>query len=551
MRLPAREDAPVLPGLAAHMAPRKPRKLQRRADPAPPAIIASIVRPAAPKLHDHQQEALDGLRSAFRDGARSPLLQAATGFGKTIVALHMVRAALDRSRRVVFCAPSIGLIDQTIERFVDGGILASEIGVLQADHPWTRPGAPVQIATLDTLARRVLPRADLVIVDEAHRRSAVVDRWVVESRENGGPRFVGLSATPWSPGLGRVFDRLVKGPPERWLIENGYLSKFRVFGPSTPDLSAVRIVAGEFHEGDLAAACNRPQLVADVVSTWCRLASGLPTLVFAVNRQHAKALAEQFSEAGVAVAYVDANTSREERTQIGQQLASGEVQVVVNIGCLTTGIDWDVRCLVLARPTKSKALFVQIIGRALRTAPGKTEALILDHSDTTMRLGLPTDIDHDGLDMGRTAKGGNRKPKERAVVLPKCCPACSSIMPLATKTCIDCGHTMPTRSNIETVDGELVEIGSQPKAKARRTADVVRDMGPSAVYAQLLAIQLERRGSGGWSAHKFREVFGDYPPGSLRSSSPETPTNELRAWVRSRDIAFHASRYRKGVRNGQ
>lgn len=544
-------DAQMLPGLAEHMTPRarhRPAKRSPAPQPSAPAPHTTAARPDLPVLHQHQADVLDQLREAFRQGHQSPMLQAATGFGKTVIALHLTAGALAKQRRVVFCAPSITLIDQTAERFIAGGIDPADIGVLQADHPWTRPHAPVQIASLDTLARRMRPTADLVIVDEAHRRSKVIDGWIANARSNGGPKFVGLSATPWSAGLGKVYDTLVKGPSVDWLIEHGFLSKFRVFAPSAPDLSAVRTVAGEFHEGDLAAACNRPQLVADVVSTWLARARDLPTLVFAVNRLHAKALAEQFNEAGVAVAYVDANTPREERTHIGQQLASGEVQVVVHIGTLTTGVDWDVRALILARPTKSESLYVQIIGRALRTAPGKTEALILDHSDTTSRLGLPTDIDRDGLDMGRSGKDGVRPKTERGPALPKCCPACSSIMPIAVKTCLDCGHTMPIRANVDVVEGELVEVGVQPtNSKVRRTIDIVRDMGRDTVFAQLRAMQIEKQHSDGWTSHKFRELFQVWPPDRLKEVPPACPTPELRAWVRNRNIAFHANRQREAA----
>ncbi len=557
---PSRDDAPPLPGLAAHMAPipkQCPKKRRRAETPANGQVVEAVavddldaVNPRP--MYEHQAKVYEDIRQTFRDGCSAPALQAATGFGKTILATHVILATLKKGRRVVVVVPFLGLIDQWIAVLIGSGFDPNMIGVIQADHPWHRPNAAIQVACVDSLARRKgRPSADLVIVDECHRRSKFVEAWILDARENGGAKFIGLSATPWTAGLGKFYDRLVKGPAVAWLIEHGFLSTFRVFAPSAPDLSDVRTVAGEFHKGELAAACNRPQLVADVVSTWLARAKGLPTLVFAVNRQHAKALAEQFGEAGIAVAYVDANTPREERTLIGEQLASGEVQVVVNIGCLTTGIDWDLRCLVLARPTKSEALYVQIIGRALRTAPGKTEALILDHSDTTLRLGLPTDIDSDSLDMGRGAKGGSRKQRERPPTLPKCCPSCTSIMPLATKTCLECGHTMPTRSNVDTIDGVLVEIGApHPAGKPQRSIDAIREMGRSAVHAQLMTIQAESKCSDGWRAHKFREVFGDYPSSALRHSIPAAPTNELKLWVRSRDIAFHASRNRAGVRHG-
>src|SRR5262249_55731799 len=146
--------------------------------------------------------------------------------------------------------------------------------------------------------------------------------------------------------------------------------------PSTPDLTDVRIVAGDFHEGDLAQVMDSSHLVADVVGTWLTRAKGRPTLCFAVDRAHAKHLQRQFIEAGVPPGYIDAYTEAAERNQIARQFHDGSIKVVCNVGCLTTGIDWDVRAIILARPTKSEMLFVQMVGRGLRTAEGKDTCLI-------------------------------------------------------------------------------------------------------------------------------------------------------------------------------
>ncbi len=137
------------------------------------------------------------------------------------------------------------------------------------------------------------------------------------------------------------------------------------------------------------------------MDTWLRRAENRPTFCFAVDSAHAKHLQTKFTEAGVSTGYIDAYTPTNERAEIKRQFHNGDISVVCNVGCLTTGIDWDVRCIVLARPTKSEILFVQMIGRGLRTAEGKEDCLILDHSDTHLRLGFVTDIHHETLDDGR------------------------------------------------------------------------------------------------------------------------------------------------------
>jgi superfamily II DNA or RNA helicase len=120
--------------------------------------------------------------------------------------------------------------------------------------------------------------------------------------------FIGLSATPWTPGLGRYFDDLIIAATTQTLISEGYLAPFRVFAPSHPDLTGVRTVAGDYHEGDLSGTMNNNLLVADIVDTWKQRGENRPTFCFAVDRAHAKNLQKKFTEAGVPTGYIDAYT---------------------------------------------------------------------------------------------------------------------------------------------------------------------------------------------------------------------------------------------------
>src|SRR5207248_9067573 len=129
-------------------------------------------------------------------------------------------------------------------------------------------------------------------------------------------------------------------------------------------------------EGERAEAMTKVTVVADVVTTWIEKGGHRPTLCFAVDRAHAKHLQQKFLEQGIAAEYIDCHTDADARKKIRQRFNSGEVKAVCNVGCLTTGIDWDVRCIILARPTRSEMLFVQMIGRGLRTADGKKDCLI-------------------------------------------------------------------------------------------------------------------------------------------------------------------------------
>jgi DNA repair protein RadD len=307
-----------------------------------------------------------------------------------------------------------------------------------------------------------------------------------------------------------------------------------VFAPSHPDLTCVRTVAGDYHEGDLSGVMNAAPIVADVVNTWQQRAQNRPTFCFAVDRAHAKHLQAMFSKAGVPTAYIDAFTPSSERTEIERHFNSGAIRVVCNVGCLTTGIDWDVRCIILGRPTKSEILFVQIIGRGLRIAEGKEDCLILDHSDTHLRLGFVTDIHHQVLDDGRT----RAKPKTSdRIRLPKECPQCTYLKPPRTSVCPACGFKAEAIDTVGVVDGELVEITGHKKTETASKTE------KATFYAQLLWYAESRGYSNGWAAHKFREKYEVWP-NSFKDVSTAQPTPEVLSWIKSRQIAWAKSKQR-------
>jgi superfamily II DNA or RNA helicase len=346
-----------------------------------------------------------------------------------------------------------------------------------------------------------------------------------------------LTATPWTRGLGKYFGRLIIGSTTQELIDTGYLSPFRAFAPASPDLTGVRTVAGDFHEGDLGDAMNKTVLVADVVTTWLERAAGRPTLCFAVDRAHAKNLQQKFLSENVSAEYIDCFTESPARNATAKRFHAGEVQVVCNVGCLTTGIDWDVRCIILARPTKSEILYVQMIGRGLRTAGGKSDCLILDHSDNHIRLGFVTDIHYETLDEGKEKLSVRTV---RAEALPKKCPKCTFLKPPKMLQCPCCGFMPAPPPKAVHVDGELIELTS------RNTATIASTEAQQRFYAELRRVAETRGYKGGWSAHKFKEKFGHFPPFAWNSQPSATPSPATFRWVQSRNIAWAKSQPRIG-----
>jgi DNA repair protein RadD len=479
------------------------------------------------QLHGHQELAVQMVRFSLGSGKRRPMLQAPTAFGKTIVAASIVERVLAKGNRAIFTVPRKSLIDQTVDRFREEGI--EGIGVLQADHPETDPSRPIQVCSIQTLKNRKIPPANIVLVDEAHEKHGFLDKWMADPEWQRVP-FVGLTATPWTKGLGELYDDLLIPTTTAELIDKGFLSPFKVFAPSHPDLRGVRTILGDYHEGQLSAVMSEAKLTADIVKTWLEKGEDRPTLAFCVDRAHARKLADEFSEKGVSCGYVDAYTDRRARNELAEAFRNRLVQVVCSVGTLTTGIDWDVRCIILARPTKSEILYVQIIGRGLRTALGKTECLILDHSDTTLRLGFVTDIGHDRLDNGRNSVGQAAK-REKEEPKPRECPACHVLKAPKVHVCPNCGFAPAKQPSVEVRDGELVELHRRGKANIGEK---------QAVYSGLLWLANQRGYKKGWAANQYRQAFGVWPARLVER--PEYPSNELRSWVTSQQIRFAKGR---------
>jgi superfamily II DNA or RNA helicase len=476
-------------------------------------------------LRPQQTSLIDQIDSAIESGCRRIVVQAPTGFGKTIIASIIANNILDAGKRAIFTVPALSLIDQTVDKFYRNGVW--DVGVIQAQHPLTNYARPIQVASVQTLQRRLVPPADLVMIDEVHRWFESYKKWLQGAWKD--VPVIGLSATPWTRGLGKYFDKLIIAATTEELIGAGYLSPFRVFAPASPDLTSVRTRAGDYVDEDLSRVMDQSGLVADVVETWITRAKGRPTLCFAVDRLHAKHLQQQFIEAGIIAEYIDAFTPANDRLAIARRFHAGEVEVVCNVGCLTTGIDWDVRCVILARPTRSEMLFVQMVGRGLRTADGKDDCLILDHSDNHTRLGFVTDIQHEHLDDGRQRPKAEPKAKE---ALPKKCPSCTFLKPPKVLICPACGFRPAPKCDVVHEDGELIELSSRRAAKSPTQAD------RAIFYAELRAVGQERGYKPGWAAQQYKTKFGTFPPWGWNDTPAATPTAATLSWIRSRQIAF-------------
>lgn len=395
-------------------------------------------------LRPYQSAAIEEIRARVRSGKRRIVVVAPTGAGKTILAVHIIERIQANGKRVLFLAHRIELIDQLSAKLDAIGI---DHGVIQGNHPRLRPWLPIQIASVPTLARRPsLPDASVVFVDECHHTtsasfSGILDRYSAETI------VLGLTATPYRAdgrGLDAHYEDLVIVAQTQDLIDHGFLVSPRVFAPSEPDLSGVRVTAGEFNAKDLATAVDRPQLVGNVVSTWLSRGENRITVVFAVNIQHSKDLISRFRAAGVPAEHFDAETSEDERRAVLARIASGQTRVLSNVGLVTEG--WDLpqlSCVIKARPTLSRSLDRQMTGRGLRAFPGKSDCLVFDHAGNVFRHGFPTEPETFTLSGSETRP----KPGQRLPGI-KTCKTCFAVVPASLDTCPVCKTPFPVRFRI-------------------------------------------------------------------------------------------------------
>ena len=488
----------------------------------------------------HQSAALEALRQTVAQGVRRIVLQAPTGSGKTLLSAAIIESALAKGKRVTFVVSSLALIDQTVEALYHEDI--RDVGVIQANHVATNWGKPVQVASVQTLLRRgSYPQSDVVIIDECHALHECHKTWLTHEGWRSVP-FIGLSATPYTKGLGKYFQTMITVATTQEMIDKGILSPFRVFATGHPDLKDVKTVAGDYHEGQLSNAMQAGSLSADIVRTWEKHWNKDKTLCFGVDCAHAQALQARFEEAGISCGYQDARTPADERAEIKRKFHNGTYQVVTNVGTLTTGVDWDVRCLILARPTKSEMLYQQIVGRALRTAPGKEHALILDHSDTTERLGFVTDIFHDHLHDGKeNTKAAPRKP------MPKECTSCTAMKPAGMRKCPNCGFEPVAVSNFrERDDVELHEVDKNAVSR-RASARTFTQQEKAIVFAELKGYALKHNYKSGWADNKYRDKFKCWPERDIKHVAPIVDTISLGTlnWIRHTQIAWRNSQRRR------
>ena len=487
-------------------------------------------------LRDHQLEVVEKLRHGFSDGHRCQLLYAPTGFGKTETAIHIMAEVAKNYKRTAMVMDRVVLVEQTSLRLGKYGI---DHGVMQAGHWRWRPHERIQICSAQTLeARGDFPEIDLLIIDEAHvsRRGTV--KFI---KNNPHIKVIGLTATPFTKGLGDIYTHIVGASPTGELIEKGWLTPLRVFIAKEIDMTGAKKVAGEWSADEVK---NRGmQITGDIVSEWVKKTHELygkpvKTIVFCSGVDHGRDLQQQFAAAGYnfkSISYKEDDDFK--RTTIEDfSRPDTDIHGLIATDILTKGFDVpDVLIGVSARPfSKSFSSHVQQLGRIMRPYEGKEFGLWLDHSGNFLRFKDDWDeLYHEGVK--RLKEGGEKAKKEPTEKEKKeaKCPSCGVLWTFPDGKCGNCGHVRPIRATVQNVPGELQEL---------QAANSKLSINNQEFYSQLLYYARSRNFKEGWASHKYKEKFGVYPRGLSQVAKP--PNDNTLSWIKSRAIAFAKSKAR-------
>jgi len=490
------------------------------------------------ELRDYQQQTFNLAREAIRRGQKRILIVAPTGAGKTVIASSIMQMTVQKRNRANFVVDRNNLVQQTSAVFNHYGLAH---GVIQSSHPLFRPYERIQICSAQTLARRGWPDAEVDVFDEAH----VLHKTHIARMQSGQSIVIGLTATPFTKGLGKYFDEVINVTTTHQLIADGWLVPYRIFACVEPDMQGVAIKSsGEWVEKEASSRASK--IVGDVVAEYQKHGQGRKFICSAVDVAHVRDLEARFLAAGVNVAAYTYQEYDEARAEVVREFRKprSKIRGLITVTAASRGFDVpDVSCVIMARPLRnSLAEHIQLLGRGLRMAEGKKDCLVLDHSGNCERFfdacegffanGLQQ------LDDGKKRAVSKKKFKKKEVQ-PRKCPECHALH-FPAKVCPNCGFEYPQREVVVHVPGTLKELLSRYGEGLKQGNANARKLATDLLWPQVVAYVLERRE--GEAARKmalaiFRQLTDAWPITDFYDTQPLPPSDEVRRKIRSQQIA--------------
>ncbi|AEP36206.1 DEAD/DEAH box helicase [Taylorella asinigenitalis] len=488
-----------------------------------------------PTPRPFQEKAHNLLRRGFSEGHMNQIVMAPTGAGKTYLGLRVISEALARGKRAMFVCDRTTLIEQTSSTAESYGL--REHGIIQANHWRWQPHQRFQIASAQTLARRGFPPdVDVVVVDEAHTQ---LKAWVDYAKTKQSA-LIGLSATPFSKGLGRIFSNLINATTMQELTQSGVLVPMRAYTCTRANMDGAETKGGEWTEK--AAEERGMEIIGNVVKEWITYAEGRKTIVFGSSIAHCNELCRQFNEVNIPAAVFTSKTTAKERQELLNEYRKEDsfIRVLISVEALAKGFDVkDVGCVVDCRPMrKSISTVIQMWGRGLRASKetGKEDCILLDHSGNITRfLNEYEDIYFNGLnalDSGEKLDQKIRKKEDERE--PASCPKCGH-SPFFSR-CMSCGHEKIKESLVVHEQGQMqaVVLGKKQLADSKYH-----------LWSQLCTYAREHskpESQAGRAYHLYRAITKENPPWNFYSTQPASLTLNTYNKIRQMNIAYSKGR---------
>lgn len=481
------------------------------------------------QLRKYQADAIQKLRDGFTKTNRQ-MLYAPTGAGKTEIAIAIMAATAKKGKRVAMLMDRRILVAQTSTRLEKYKI---EHGVLMAKHHKFDLDQPIQICSAQTIEKHEMPPIDLLVIDEAHCTRSAIKKYIDENPE---VKVIGLSASPFTSGLKKIYGSVVSTISTSELVDLKMLSPLNVFIAKEIDMVGAEKVAGEWSQKDATERGIR--ITGDIVSEWVKKTHeifGRPrkTIVFCAGVAHGEDLQRQFAEAGYNFISISYKDDEDFKSAAIDDFADpdGSVIGLIATDILTKGFDQaDVMIGISARPyTKSFSSHVQQLGRVMRPHAEKSEAIWLDHSGNFLRFQKDWDLLYaDGIDeLSDSQEKAKSEPTLKEKEAAKC-PKCGGLWG-CSDVCQHCGQVRVRRNDVITLAGALEALKSGEKVEKYDF------MAKARWYAELRGYASEKGYATGWAYHKYQEKFGAKP---AENAATIAPGAEVKKWITSQNIRF-------------
>lgn len=441
-------------------------------------------------LRPYQNNGLSGIAKSIASGNTKVILQMATGSGKTRTFIELADRARLKGNKVIIVIRRRSLIFQTALSYQK--FTGHKPGIIMGSAKGFDPENPIQIVSIDTITRRMekpeykfLLDFNIVITDECHDSTSPKYQNFLQMFPDAF--HFGFTATALPTGSKYLADvgwqDAITVIESFELRDQGFLVKDIVYAPAKIDVTGIKTRAGDYDNKSLAQKASESKVVGDIVETWKKYGENRPTMLFAVNNEHARVCAEAFRQAGIGAIAQDQSHNNEERDISIKKLIDGDIKILCNTNIFSTGTDIPkASCLIMARPTKSEILFVQQIGRGLRPYKKcmrcgsdcgaeencfrcgcdqfidiKDDCIILDHANNCERFGMAFDPREPKL-LRPTEK---KKKADLVEDMPKTktCAACFAVYAMNETNCPYCDHVNEVKERmIKHEEGELRRI---------------------------------------------------------------------------------------------